>query len=221
MLFFTGSYSNNVFPNPLSKEEEEECINKMILEHDKESRARLIEHNLRLVAHIVKKFETSTTDTDDLISIGTIGLIKGIDSYSLDKQTRITTYAARCIENEILMYFRANKKREGDVSLNDPIGFDKDGNKITLVDILKDDSKDISEEVNLKDNISLLLKYLSVLNEREKTIIIRRYGLFNYKEMTQKDIAKQMNISRSYVSRIEKRAITKILKEFIKDKREF
>ena len=221
MLFFTGSYSNNVFPNPLSKEEEEECINKMILEHDKESRARLIEHNLRLVAHIVKKFETSTTDTDDLISIGTIGLIKGIDSYSLDKQTRITTYAARCIENEILIYFRANKKREGDVSLNDPIGFDKDGNKITLVDILKDDSKDISEEVNLKDNISLLLKYLSVLNEREKTIIIRRYGLFNYKEMTQKDIAKQMNISRSYVSRIEKRAITKILKEFIKDKREF
>lgn len=220
MLFFTGSYSNNVFPNPLSKEEEEECINKMILEHDKEARARLIEHNLRLVAHIVKKFENSSTDTDDLISIGTIGLIKGIDSYSLDKQTRITTYAARCIENEILMYFRANKKREGDVSLNDPIGFDKDGNKITLVDILKDDSKDISEEVNLKDNISLLLKYLSVLNEREKSIIIKRYGLFNYKEMTQKDIAKQMNISRSYVSRIEKRAITKILKEFIKDKRE-
>ncbi len=221
MIFFTGSYSNNVFPNPLSKEEEEKCINKIILEHDKEARATLIEHNLRLVAHIVKKFENSSTDTDDLISIGTIGLIKGIDSYSLDKQTRITTYAARCIENEILMYFRSNKKREGDVSLNDPIGFDKDGNKITLVDILKDDTKDISEEVNLKDNISLLLKYLSILNEREKSIIIKRYGLFNYKEMTQKDIAKQMNISRSYVSRIEKRAITKILKEFIKDKREF
>lgn len=220
MLFFTGSYSNNVFPNPLSKEEEEECIRKMILEHDMDARARLIEHNLRLVAHIVKKFENKFTDTDDLISIGTIGLIKGIDSYSLDKQTRITTYAARCIENEVLMYFRANKKREGDVSLNDPIGYDKDGNKITLVDVLKDDSKDIAEEVNLKDNISLLLKYLNVLNEREKTIIIKRYGLFEFKEMTQKDIAKQMNISRSYVSRIEKRAITKILKEFIKDKRE-
>ena len=220
MLFFTGSYSNNVFPNPLSKEEEEECIRKMILEHDIDARARLIEHNLRLVAHIVKKFENKLTDTDDLISIGTIGLIKGIDSYSLDKQTRITTYAARCIENEVLMYFRANKKREGDVSLNDPIGYDKDGNKITLVDVLKDDSKDIAEEVNLKDNISLLLKYLNVLNEREKTIIIKRYGLFEFKEMTQKDIAKQMNISRSYVSRIEKRAITKILKEFIKDKRE-
>lgn len=220
MLFFTGSYSNNVFPNPLSKDEEEECIRKMILEHDMDARARLIEHNLRLVAHIVKKFENKFTDTDDLISIGTIGLIKGIDSYSLDKQTRITTYAARCIENEVLMYFRANKKREGDVSLNDPIGYDKDGNKITLVDVLKDDSKDIAEEVNLKDNISLLLKYLNVLNEREKTIIIKRYGLFEFKEMTQKDIAKQMNISRSYVSRIEKRAITKILKEFIKDKRE-
>src|SRR5699024_8641652 len=130
--FFTGSYSNNIFPEPLTKEEEDLYIKQMIENHDKNARAKLIEHNLRLVAHIVKKFESKNDDTDDLISIGTIGLIKGIDSYSLDKMTRITTYAARCIENEILMHFRSNKKRENDVSINDPIGYDKDGNKITL-----------------------------------------------------------------------------------------
>lgn len=219
MLFFTGSYSNNIFPEPLTKEEEDLYIKQMIENHDKNARAKLIEHNLRLVAHIVKKFESKNDDTDDLISIGTIGLIKGIDSYSLDKMTRITTYAARCIENEILMHFRSNKKRENDVSINDPIGYDKDGNKITLIDVLQDDKTDIIDEINLKENIKLLLKYLNVLSDREKDIIVKRYGLFNYKEMTQKDIAKQMNISRSYVSRIEKRAITKILKEFINEKR--
>ncbi len=219
MLFFTGSYSNNIFPEPLTKEEEDLYIKQMIENHDKNARAKLIEHNLRLVAHIVKKFESKNDDTDDLISIGTIGLIKGIDSYSLDKMTRITTYAARCIENEILMHFRSNKKRENDVSINDPIGYDKDGNTITLIDVNKDDKTDIIDEINLKENIKLLLKYLNVLSDREKDIIVKRYGLFNYKEMTQKDIAKQMNISRSYVSRIEKRAITKILKEFINEKR--
>ena len=219
MLFFTGSYSNNIFPEPLTKEEEDLYIKQMIENHDKNARAKLIEHNLRLVAHIVKKFESKNDDTDDLISIGTIGLIKGIDSYSLDKMTRITTYAARCIENEILMHFRSNKKRENDVSINDPLGYDKDGNKITLIDVLQDDKTDIIDEINLKENIKLLLKYLNVLSDREKDIIVKRYGLFNYKEMTQKDIAKQMNISRSYVSRIEKRAITKILKEFINEKR--
>lgn len=219
MLFFTGSYSNNIFPEPLTKEEEDLYIKQMIENHDKNARAKLIEHNLRLVAHIVKKFESKNDDTDDLISIGTIGLIKGIDSYSLDKMTRITTYAARCIENEILMHFRSNKKRENDVSINDPIGYDKDGNKITLIDVLQDDKTEIIDEINLKENIKLLLKYLNVLSDREKDIIVKRYGLFNYKEMTQKDIAKQMNISRSYVSRIEKRAITKILKEFINEKR--
>lgn len=123
------------------------------------------------------------------------------------------------VANEILMHFRSNKKRENDVSINDPIGYDKDGNKITLIDVLQDDKTDIIDEINLKENIKLLLKYLNVLSDREKDIIVKRYGLFNYKEMTQKDIAKQMNISRSYVSRIEKRAITKILKEFINEKR--
>ncbi len=215
-MFFTGSYSNNVFPDTLSSEEESKCI-ELMNKGDQNARNKLIEHNLRLVAHIVKKFETKYTDTDDLISIGTIGLIKGIDSYSTNKKTKITTYAARCIENEILMYFRANKKNNNNVSLNDSIGYDKEGNEINLIDILKDQSKDIAETLHTKNNIDLLNQYLNNLTEREREIVIKRYGLYNTKEMTQKEIAKELNISRSYVSRIEKRAITKILREFIKN----
>lgn len=218
MMFFIGSYSNNVFPSPLSEEEEKIMIERM-QNKDVEARNILIEHNLRLVAHIVKKFENKNTSQDDLISIGTIGLIKGIDSYNDSKKTRITTYAARCIENEILMYFRSNKKSQNDVSLNDSIGYDKDGNEINLIDVLKDNSKDLAEIVHTKENVAALNEYLKLLNEREKEIIIKRYGLFNQKDMTQKEIAKQLNISRSYVSRIEKRALTKILKEFIKNKK--
>ena len=217
LIFFTGSYSNTVFPNALSKEEEEKCINAMLM-GDKDARGKLIEHNLRLVAHIVKKYETREYDTDDLISIGTIGLVKGIDSYRPNKKTRLTTYAARCIENEILMHFRSNKKHLNNVSLNDSIGLDKDGNEITLIDVLVSDNKDINEELNTQNNIELLLKYLNILNFREKEIIIKRYGLFDHKEQTQKEIAKEMKISRSYVSRIEKRAMTKILREFMKNK---
>jgi RNA polymerase sporulation-specific sigma factor len=216
MMFFTGSYSNNVFPNPLSCEEEAEMIRRM-QNNDTEARNTLIEHNLRLVAHIAKKFDNKTISQDDLISIGTIGLIKGIDSYNDDKKTKITTYAARCIENEILMFFRSNKKNQNDVSLNDSIGFDKDGNEINLIDVLKDNSKDLAEIVHTKENIKLLNKYLKLLTDREKEIIIKRYGLLNQKEKTQKEIAESLNISRSYVSRIEKRALTKILKEFIKN----
>ena len=219
MLFFTGSYSNNVFPTPLKEEEEQEMIKRM-LEGDKEARNILIERNLRLVAHIVKKFESKNTSSDDLISIGTIGLIKGIDSYNDSKKTKITTYAARCIENEILMYFRSTKKSAGDVSLNDSIGFDKDGNEISLIDVLKDDTTDFAELVHTKDNIKLLSNYLTLLNEREKEIIVKRYGLLNQKEKTQKEIATELHISRSYVSRIEKRALTKMLKEFIKNKKD-
>lgn len=214
-MFFTGSYSNNVFPDPLSPEDEKKYIDLMI-KGNKEARNKLIEHNLRLVAHIVKKFDTKNTDTDDLISIGTIGLIKGIDSYSNDKKTKITTYAARCIENEILMYFRQNKKNNNNVSLNDSIGYDKEGNEINLIDVLKDESEDYADSIHLKNNVDLLKKYLTNLKGREKEIIIKRYGLNNKKEMTQKEIAKEMGISRSYVSRIEKRAITKMLREFIK-----
>lgn len=219
MLFFTGSYSNNVFPEPLSEEEEKRMIERM-LNKDMEARNILIEHNLRLVAHIVKKFENKNTTQDDLISIGTIGLIKGIDSYSNDKKTKITTYAARCIENEILMYFRSTKKSQNDVSLNDSIGYDKDGNEINLIDVIKDNSKDLAEIIHTKENIQELNKYLNLLTKREKEIIIKRYGLLNQKEQTQKEIAKTLHISRSYVSRIEKRALTKILKEFIKNKKD-
>ena len=214
---FTASYSNNVFPDPLSKEEEEYYIQKH-LEGDTNARNKLIEHNLRLVAHIVKKYDSKVEDSDDLISIGTIGLIKGVDSFSSKHGTKITTYCARCIENEILMYFRANNKNLKNVSLNESIGFDKDGNEITILDILKSPKPDFIDEINKKDNIKLLKNYLKILTPREQEIVIRRYGLNNTKEQTQKTIAKELKISRSYVSRIEKRALTKILREFMKNK---
>ena len=218
ITFLTGSYSNNVFKNVLDKDEESNLIDKM-LNKDINARNKLIEHNLRLVAHIVKKYENTTYDTDDLIGIGTIGLIKGIDSYTKEKDTRITTYVARCIENEILMHFRSNKKHLNNVSLDDSIGIDKDGNSINLIDVLEDTKSSLEDKVNLIQNIELLNKYINKLNKREKEIIIKRYGLNNTKEMTQKEIANELNISRSYVSRIEKRAITKILKYFIKEKK--
>lgn len=216
LMFFTGSYSNNVFPEPLSEEEERIAIEKM-LKGDIDARNKLIEHNLRLVAHIVKKFDTKENN-DDLISIGTIGLIKGIDTYSNDKKTKITTYAARCIQNEILMYFRSQKKIGVTVSLNDAIGHDKEGNEISLIDVLNDPDDSLFDKVDLKDKVECLKDYLKLLNKREKDIIIKRYGLDNKKDMTQKEIAKNLNISRSYVSRIEKRALTKMLTEFIKNK---
>lgn len=216
MLFFTGSYSNQVFPEPLSNEEEEEVIQKM-LNGDKEARNKLIEHNLRLVAHIVKKFDNGTYDTDDLISIGTIGLIKGVDSYNKSKATRITTYAARCIENEILMHFRSNKKLGNTVSLNDSIGYDKDGNEVSLMEVIKDDSIDIETQLHIKENVGLLKEYFKVLTPREQEILVKRYGLMEEDEQTQKEIAKKLHISRSYVSRIEKRALMKVLREFIKN----
>src|SRR5574344_602995 len=175
-----------------------------MLQGDKQARNDLIEHNLRLVAHIVKKFESKDIETDDLISIGTIGLIKGIDSYTNDKDTRITTYVARCIENEILMYFRSIKKYYNTVSLDDTIGYDKDGNTISLIDVLTCNDESLDDQVNFSENIDLIKKYMNKLNNREKEIIIKRYGLNNSKEMTQKEIARTLNISRSYVSRIEK-----------------
>ena len=215
--FFMGSYSNEVFPEPLSNEEEINCIIKM-KQGDMEARNQLILHNLRLVAHIVKKFETSTNDVDDLIGIGTVGLIKGIDTYSIDKKVKLTTYAAKCAENEILMYFRANKKNAKNISIYDGISYDKEGNEITVLDVLKTKDPDYLEDIYVKDNIVLLKKYFSVLTKREKEILYMRYGIGSLEEKTQKEIAKIMGISRSYVSRIEKRAITKILREFIKNK---
>ena len=216
LSIFTGSYSLNVFKKPLTSEEEQINIDKM-LKGDKKARNTLIEHNLRLVAHIVKKFDVKNDYTDDLISIGTIGLIKAVDTYKPDKKTKITTYAARCIQNEILMHFRSNKKRINDVSLNDIIGFDKEGNEISLINVLSTNEKDLTDEMHTKDLIEKLEENLKILSRREKNIIIKRYGLYNTKSLTQKEIAKELKISRSYVSRIEKRALTKVLKEFLKN----
>lgn len=219
LSLFHGSYSITVFPEPLSKDEEEKHINNMI-KGDINSRNTLIEHNLRLVAHIVKKFEKLDNNADDLISIGTIGLIKGIDSFKPDKNNRLTTYVARCIENEILMYFRSNKKNNNNVSLNDSIGYDKDGNEINLIDVIKSDNEDILSIIHNKDNREYVNKILNILNDREREIIEKRFGLFDNDELTQKEIATSLNISRSYVSRIEKRAISKLYREFKKNKKE-
>ena len=215
LFCFTGSYSNDVFLEPLSDELEE----KYILEKDscRESRNKLIEHNLRLVAHIVKKYDSNIVSSDDLISIGTIGLIKGVDSFSSDKGIKLTTYCARCIENEILMFFRSNNKYSRDVSINEAIGYDKEGNKITIIDVLKTPNVDFLDEISKSDDLKLISKYLDVLTDRERSIIIDRYGLNNKKSLTQNKLAKKLGISRSYVSRIEKRALAKILKEFIKN----
>ena len=217
MMIFTTSYSLNVFDEPLSHEEEEYYIDKF-LKGDKSARNILIERNLRLVAHIVKKYESKNTSTDDLISIGTIGLIKGIDSYNKNKDVKLTTYAAKCAENEILMYFRSNKKYLNNISLNEVIAYDKDGDEVTLEDVIEENPIDFEENLDLKDNIKRISKYLNVLNKRELNIIKKRYGLNNEKEETQKEIARKLNISRSYVSRIEKRALIKMLREFIKNK---
>ena len=218
LFCFTGSYSNDCFLEPLSLEEENKCIEKK-LTGDLTSRNKLIEHNLRLVAHIVKKYDKDNNMTDDLISIGTIGLIKGVDTFQPNKNVRITTYCARCIENEILMYFRTNNKYNKNVSINETVGYDKDGNEIEILDVLKTPETDYVEKIDLKDNINLLKRYLLVLGDREKEIIARRYGLNNREEETQKVIAKKMGISRSYVSRIEKRALTKMLREFIRERK--
>lgn len=216
-FIFTAAYSNNVFPDPLSKEMEEKYV-ELALNGDKEARDKLIEHNLRLVAHIVKKYDHKKEDADDLISIGTIGLIKGVDSFSYKHGTRITTYCARCIENEIRMYYRSDKKNNKNISINESVGFDKEGNEITFLDILKTPKPDFALDLHNQNNLNLLKDYFKVLNKREKEIIIKRYGLNGHDEITQKEIAKKLGISRSYVSRIEKRALTKMLREYIKHK---
>ena len=217
-LFKRGVYyvgSSDILPEPLSKEEEEETL-ELASFGDEIAKNKLIEHNLRLVVFLAKKYENTNIDLEDLVSIGTIGLIKGIDSFSKSNGAKITTYCARCIENEILMHFRNDKKNSKNVSLDESIGFDKEGNEITIVDVLKTSNPDYIDSINTKDNIVKLNKYINVLSDREKKIIIKRYGLYGEKEITQKKVADELNISRSYVSRIEKRAISKILKEFIK-----
>ncbi|BBW95503.1 RNA polymerase sporulation sigma factor SigK [Geobacillus sp. FSL W8-0032] len=219
LTFLVSYIKNNAFPQPLSAKEEENYL-ALMAKGDEQARNRLIEHNLRLVAHIVKKFENTGEEVDDLISIGTIGLIKAIESYSPGKGTKLATYAARCIENEILMHLRSLKKTRKDVSLHEPIGQDKEGNEISLLDILKSEGQDIADEIQLNMEIEQVKKYIEVLDEREKEVIISRFGLGRQREKTQREIAKELGISRSYVSRIEKRALMKMFHEFYRQEKE-
>lgn len=211
--FVVGYISNNsLFPEPLSAEEEKIYLER--LENgDEEAKNILIERNLRLVAHVCKKYTTTNVDQDDLISIGTIGLIKGINSFKIEKNVKLSTYVSRCIENEVLMYFRATKKTNAEVSLEDPIGKDKDDNTVTLQDVLENSERNIEEEVDLKIKIKKMYeKIKEVLKGREKLIIELRFGLDGKKPRTQNQIAQMLGISRSYVSRIETKAIRKISK---------
>lgn len=213
-VFVVGYISNNsLFPEPLSAEEEKECLEQMA-KGDEEAKNILIERNLRLVAHICKKYTTTNVDQDDLISIGTIGLIKGINSFESSKGVRLATYVSRCIDNEILMHLRSTKKLGAEVYLDDPIGKDKDDNMVTLQEVLENNEKSIEEEVDLKFKVKKLYeKMKEVLKVREKTILELRFGLDGQKPKTQNQIAEMMGISRSYVSRIETKAIGKLAKE--------
>lgn len=205
-----------MFPEPLTKEEESDALERLS-NGDEEARNLLIERNLRLVAHVAKKYTNVKVDQDDLISIGTIGLIKGINSFNIEKGSRLSTYISRCIDNEILMYLRATKKLNAEVYLNEPIGKDKEDNVITLEEVLESNGRSIEDEVDLKMKIKVLYnKMKKILKEREKNILELRFGLGGHKPKTQNEIAKSMNISRSYVSRIETKAINKLAKE-IKD----
>ena len=214
-IFLLGYISsNNLFPEPLSAKDEMKYL-KQMKEGSEEARNILIERNLRLVAHICKKYSTAKAEQDDLISIGTIGLIKGINSFEPSKGVRLATYAARCIDNEILMYLRSTKKLNAEVYLEDPIGKDKDDNTVTLQEVLENDERSIEEEVDLKFKIRKLYnKMKEILKDREKYIIELRFGLKGNKPKTQHEIAEMMGISRSYVSRIETKAIGKLAKEF-------
>lgn len=213
VLVFGYIVGSNIFPEPLTLEEEKEALIRFS-NGDEEARNLLIERNLRLVAHVCKKYSNSNIDQDDLLSIGTIGLIKGINSFNAEKGSKLSTYVSRCIDNEILMYLRSTKKLNAEVYLNEPIGKDKDDNVITLEEVLENDDKSIEDIIDKKFRINKTLeKIQEVLRYREKTIIELRFGLKGGKPKTQKEIAKMMGISRSYVSRIETKAIEKLAKE--------
>ena len=208
-IFLTGSYSNQVFPEPLSKEEEDECIKKAKL-GDMEARNQLIEHNLRLVVFLAKKYDNTMYDLEDLVSIGTIGLIKGIKTYKLDKNIKLATYASRCIDNEILMFLRKNKKRMSEVSFEDSVNLDSEGNELHIEDIFGTEEDLVEKSIECKDDKTLLQEEVKKLDEREKEIIELRYGLSGKKELTQKELAEKLKISQSYISRIEKKVIKKL-----------
>ena len=208
--YITGT---TIFPEPLTPEEEKITL-EMMSKGDEEARNLLIERNLRLVVHVCKKYVNTNIDQDDLLSIGTIGLIKGIRSFNIDKGSKLSTYVSRCIDNEILMYLRSSKKQNAEVYLNEPIGKDKDDNVITLEEVLESDSKSIVDEVDIKMKIKKMYKKIKqVLKKREQMIIELRFGLNGEKPKTQKEIAKSLGISRSYVSRIETKAIEKLAEE--------
>ncbi|MFU0827911.1 MAG: RNA polymerase sporulation sigma factor SigK [Lachnoclostridium sp.] len=208
------------FPKPLSAKEEMEILNQC-MEGSKEARDILIERNLRLVAHIVKKYNTADKDIDDLISIGTIGLIKAIDTFDADKGIRLATYASRCIDNELLMMLRSGKRQAKEVYLYEPIGSDKEGHEINLLDIIESSDSDIVDELELQRNVKKLYELVNkVLTKREKQIIEMRYGLNMQEEITQREIANKIGISRSYVSRIEKKALKKLRECFEKESKE-
>lgn len=213
IIFALHVENMGVFPKPLSRQQEEEYF-RLMAEGDKEAKNKLVEHNLRLVAHIVKKYSTSSAEQEEMISIGTIGLIKAVMTFDYSKGAKFATYAGRCISNEILMNFRVLKKSAGDVYINETIDTDKDGNSLSLMDIV-DDGTDIDEQVELSIRSQQLYKYLSRLTDkREREIIVHRYGLYGVKPLTQNEVAEKLGISRSYVSRIEKKAIAKLKKMY-------
>lgn len=212
---FLSTVPGNQFPPPLEKSEEDALFKKYVENGDKIARTKLISHNLRLVAHIVRKYYSSNPCQEDLVSIGTIGLIKAIDSFNCTNGARFATYGAKCIQNEILMYFRSQKKLAGEVSMNDTIDTDRDGNPLTYFDIIQTDDT-IADDIDLKIKISKTAELIkNCLSEREREIIILRYGLGNLEVMTQHEVAERLGISRSYVSRIEKNALQKLREELI------
>lgn len=210
MLYFALHMENStVFPKPLSAEREAEAF-RLMAEGDSAARNELIEHNLRLVAHVVRKYYSPNTDTDELISIGTVGLIKAVNTFNNSKSARFATYAAKCIENEVLMYFRSTKKSSRDLYLDDPVDIDKDGNSMSLMDIIAQDD-DMVDKIDMMINSRRLYGFIEkCLDKREKEIISCRYGLYGQSPLTQREVAKKLDISRSYVSRIEKKALEKL-----------
>lgn len=211
-VWLAGYIGGNAFPQPLSEEEEQAAVN-ALRDGNLKAREELIEHNLRLVAHVIKKYHTSGEDTDDLISIGTIGLIKGIDSFDPDKGVRLATYCARCIDNEVLMHLRTRKKSDREMSLYDPIGVDREGNEISLIDVLGTDGDVVAEQVEVDVVMEWVRNFVKELTAKERLVLELRFGIRGHERLTQRDIARRLKISRSYVSRIEKRAVRKILKE--------
>lgn len=211
-VFFVGA--TDILPEPLSKEDEYNYLIKA-QNGDIEAKNKLIEHNLRLVVYLSKKYDNTKIDLEDLVSIGTIGLIKGISTYKVDKNIKLATYASRCIDNEILMYLRKNKKRNADVSLEESLSYDSEGNELHLEDILGTEDDIVTKNIEDDDMKKTLIEEINKLPKRDKEIISLRYGLFGKKEITQKELAKKLNISQSYISRIEKKVIKKI-KESIK-----